>query len=257
MTKTLWIYPYKPTSKSALVLANELDTYCIKHEGSKFAGKEDQIILNWGAGTGVFNVKIGQASLLNSPKSVDRCINKISFLYDMHNSDEEPRIPAFTERQSRAKKWLEEGLTVIARTKIEGAKGAGLVVMHSPSEFVEASLYTVKVSSTHEYRIYMFGDRPIDVRIKKAEKDKTDLDQMRHNYLFSRLDGGLSKVPEDVLTQAVKAMRSINLFTGGLDILYDASTNKATILEMNTAPYLGGGTAEKYADAFTEWLKTA
>lgn len=253
----LWVYPYKMASKSAVDLAAGLDIWMIKHEGSQWKGSTGRYVLNWGAGTGVFNVKIGNAKLLNTPKQIDIAVNKLDFFNSMMG-DEAPRLPFWTNSPAVAKAWLASGLTVIARTKLEGCKGDGLVVLKKPLDFCQANLYTVKVPSTEEYRVYMFNGEVLDTRVKLLGDGKeANPDGMRYEedkYEYCQLKTGKT-VPEDVKAQAVKAIRKIGLFTGGVDVLYDAGTNLATVLEVNSAPYLGGGTVDKYVRAFQDFFQ--
>lgn len=43
------IYAYKQGSASALALAAALGIKCIKHEGSRFKGRHNKTVINWGA----------------------------------------------------------------------------------------------------------------------------------------------------------------------------------------------------------------
>lgn len=256
LEEKLWIYSYRMGSKSALALADALDVWLIKHEGSKWKSSPDRFVLNWGAGTGVFNLKIGNAKLLNTPKQIDVAVNKLDF-FRACMGDNAPRLPFWTTNENQAKAWLSNGLSVVARTKLEGAKGAGLTVMNKPLDFVSASLYTVKTPSSGEYRVYMFNGEVVDYRVKLlAEGAEEHPDGMRHEdkYEYCKLKEG-ETLPEDVRVQARLAIAKTGLFTGGVDILYDEHTGWATVLEVNSAPYIGGDTAEKYAEAFKDYLE--
>lgn len=250
----LWIYPYKMGSKSALALAEACDVWCIKHEGSKFKGSASKVILNWGAGTGVFNVKPLGAKVLNTPEQVDTAINKLDFFRKMRGPSA-PRVPFWTQNRDQALGWAASGLQIVCRTVLEGMKGVGLVVATEASiAFPEAPLYTVLVPSTAEYRVYMFNGKVLDSRIKLlAENEEENPDGMRHEdkYEYCKLKAPL---PEDVTKQAEKCILKIGLFTGGVDVLWDAKSGLATILEVNTACYLGQDTAKLYAKAFKEYL---
>jgi glutathione synthase/RimK-type ligase-like ATP-grasp enzyme len=254
----LWVYSYKMKSKSAQTMAEALDVWMIKHEESKFNGTTTKTILNWGAGTGVFNCNVGGAKVLNTPQQVDTAVNKLDFFRKMMG-DNAPRLPFWSQSMEVAKAWLAMGHTVIARTKLEGAKGSGLVVMKNPLDFVEASLYTVKVPSTAEYRVYMFGSKVLDARIKLLIEDiEPDPDGMRYaedKYEYCRLRDSYAVLPQDVQDQAIKCITKIGLFTGGVDVLWDQDSGKATVLEVNSAPYIGQLTAEKYSQAFQEYFQ--
>ena len=250
----LWIWSYKMSSKSALAMADALDIWMIKHEGSQWKGSTGRYVLNWGAGTGVFNLPLGNAKLLNTPHQVDLAVNKLDF-FKACLGDKAPRLPFWTTSPEQAKAWLYNGLTVIARTKLEGAKGDGLVVMKKSLDFVKASLYTVRTPSSGEYRVYMFNGEVLDARVKLlAEGAEEHPDGMRHEdkYEYCKLQEPL---PDDVGAQAKLAIAKVGLFTGGVDVLYDEGTKLATVLEVNSAPYIGQGTAEKYALSFQDYFQ--
>lgn len=251
----LWIYAYKMGSKSARALADACDTWIIKHEGSKWKGSTGRFVLNWGAGTGVFNLTVGNAKLLNTPHQVDLAVNKFDF-FKACMGDKTPRLPFWTTNSEQAKAWISNGLTVIARTKLEGMKGDGLVVLKKGVDFVKANLYTVKTPSTDEYRVYMFNGEVLDARVKVlAEGAEENPDGMRHEdkYEYCKFD---YPVPDDVAEQAKLAIAKVGLFTGGVDVLWDATgTGLATVLEINSAPYIGGDTADKYAASFKDYFE--
>lgn len=246
LDEKLWLFSYSLKSESAKLLADKLDVWIIKHEGSNYRGKNGQFIFNWGAGTGVYNAKTGGATLLNPPNLVDVAVNKLEFFQAMIGKDS-PRLPFWTSSKNMARMWLEGGHTVVARTRLEGAKGNGLVVLKNPLDFVEASLYTLKVNNIREYRVYMWNDEVLDARVKTLEKAKiAKQDGMLTGEDVQFVQIPLEDVPEDVKVQARKAARKLKLTTQGLDIVWDG--NWAWVLESNSAPYLGIQTANKYVE---------
>lgn len=257
LDEILWVFGYKPGSKSARALADALDVWMLKHEGSKFRGKHGQYIINWGAGTGVFNARVGDAKVLNPPAAIDRNVNKISFLYDM-SSRNGPRCPSWTESENIAYRWLVDGNPIVARTRVEGHDGQGLILMKKPLDFVHAPLYTVKVDSVAEYRLYMFGNEIIDARVKTFALGKRpepeDKIRIGDDWVYNPIK--VQNLPADVAVQAAKAMPRTGLLYGGLDVIVDKD-GLAYILEMNTAPYLGRTTAAKYAAKFKDYVETA
>lgn len=257
LDEILWMWAYKPGSKSARVLADVLDIWQIAHNNSNFQGQRGQFIINWGGGTGNFDVHVGVAKVLNPPAAIDRSINKISFFYDM-KSRLGPRCPIWTESAQLAMDWLDDEIPVIARTQVEGHDGAGLVLMKKPLDFIHAPLYTIKVDSVAEYRLYMFGNDIIDARIKTYKLGKGDepKDKIRigDDWVYNLVK--VANLPPDVVIQAAKAMPRTGLLYGGLDVIVDKD-GLAYILEMNTSPYLGDMTAEKYAVKFREYVEAA
>lgn len=245
----LWLFPYAGYSESAKLLAEKADIWMIKHEGSKFVGKPGQFILNWGAGTGVYCAKTGQATLLNPPELIDIAVNKRDWFEQM-NRRNGPRVPMWTTSKRTALGWLEDGETVVCRTKLEGAKGAGIVVAKKPLDIVDARLYTIKVGNLKEYRVYMFNDEVLDYRLKRGKP--TDGMMIGDDIEFVMTDEPL---PEDVKTQAQKAARCLKLTTQGIDVIWDGE--QAFVLETNTAPYLGIQTAKKYAARLKQFVEAA
>lgn len=235
----LWLFPYAGYSESAKLLAEKADIWMIKHEGSKFQGKAGQFILNWGAGTGVYNAKTGEATLLNPPQLIDIAVNKLDWFEQMHRRGG-PRVPDWTTSIKTAHGWIEGGETVVCRTKLEGCKGAGIVVAKKDLDIVRAPLYTIKVGNKSEYRVYMFNDEVLDYRLKKGKPTEGMMVGDDIEFVIDE-----RPLPEDVATQAVKAAKCLKLTTQGIDVVYDGE--KAYVLETNTAPYLGIQTAKKYA----------
>lgn len=250
MTSKLWMFAYKMGSESAKKLQAGLGVLQIKHENSNFVGKTGQVILNWGAGSGVFCAHVGNALVLNPPHLVDIAVNKLSFFEHMSGWGH-PRLPEWTTKQSVAQGWIEDGYKAVARTKLEGCKGAGLVVCHNQLDFIPAKLYTRLINIVSEYRVYMFNEDVIDTRIKQNAPETAanpDGVLIGEEVLFCQLYN--KKVPEDVYVQAKKAAKKLGLTTCGLDIVWDGE--KAYVIEANTAPYLGDVTVQKYVSAFKQ-----
>lgn len=247
LSNRLSIFAYANYSESAKLLAEKTDVWMIKHEGSTFKGKQGSFILNWGAGTGVYNAKTGDATLLNPPEVIDVAVNKLAY-FDQMDGPRGPRTPYWTTSKRTVKQWLEDGEVVVARTRLEGCKGDGIVVMKKPLDFVPAPLYTVKVDNVAEYRVYMFNDEVLDYR-RKQGKAKDDM--LVGDGIEFVIDN--NELPPDVIVQVQKAAKRLKLTTQGLDIIWDGK--KAYVLETNTAPYLGIQVANKYAKRLEKFVQ--
>jgi hypothetical protein len=264
LDEKLWVFPWKAGSKSALALADALDVWCLKHEGSKFSGGAGKIILNWGAGTGVFNPKVNGATIWNTPAKVDVAVNKREFFKAMAGEDG-PRIPFWFKDLVFAERLLQAGHVLIARDVLESCKGDGIRVVKNKLDIGNSPMYTMKVENTHEFRVYIFNGKVIDSRIKLlARGQEADVDGMRWHedkYEFCKHEG--VELPADVVKQSELCAAKLGLMTVGIDVVFNGdgadlnSPGIATVLEANTAPYLGGDTAEKYAAAIIKYLEAA
>lgn len=58
-------------------------------------------------------------------------------------------------------------------------------------------------------------------------------------------------VPEIVQHQAIKTVKALGLDFGAVDIKFDQGSNRAAVLEVNTAPGVTGKTLTAYVDAFS------
>lgn len=255
LDKRLWLFPYKGGSESAEKLSEKLGILKIKREGSTFVGKAGAFILNWGAGTGNFNANIGFAKVLNPPNLVDIAINKKAFFSAMLG-DNAPRLPFWTTSEQQARAWLATGYKVVIRKVLEGSKGEGIVLAKKPLDFQAGKLYTMLEPSTHEYRTYVFDGKVIDAREKVLKAGETaDPDNMRYDdakYLFKNMD--LLTLPGEVILHSERCAKKLGLLTGGVDVIYNSGSKTATVLEFNTAPYLGDYTVTKYANALKDYI---
>jgi D-alanine-D-alanine ligase-like ATP-grasp enzyme len=116
--------------------------------------------------------------------------------------------------------------------------------------FVHAPLYTQYIKKKDEYRVHIFGGKVIDVQRKAVRPGHQNPDFRVRNtangFIFVRND---VEAPADVLLQATNAVTVLGLTFGACDVIYNAKSNKAYILEVNTAPGLTGTTLENYINA--------
>lgn len=69
------IYPYKPGSESSAALAEGLGIKRVAHKNSRFKGKKDVLIINWGASK--VSGEVSKCSILNLPQAVARASDKL------------------------------------------------------------------------------------------------------------------------------------------------------------------------------------
>jgi hypothetical protein len=251
---TTYIYSYNPYSASAKALARSLGIKRIKREGSNFRGKSDKTVINWGNST--LPVEVLKCGWINDPDDVARVSNKLSFFQMMGEGE---LVVPWTTDQVKVRQWLSDGKTVVARTKLSGHSGEGIVLIErEDADIPNAPLYTLYVPKKDEYRVHCYRDSDDEVNIFDIQKKmrKSDILDDQVNYKVRNLDGGFIYarndivVPDCVKECALEIFRQTGLDFGAIDIIYNQHYDRAYGLEVNTAPGLTGTTLEKYVDMF-------
>lgn len=246
-----WVYPYKPGSNSARELARGLGVRRISHQNSRFRGRPEKLVINWGSSR--LPEEVAKCTVVNGPEAVNRASDKLKFF-----ENAECRKPEwFTDWEEAASYGDENGCTIVVRTIVNGHSGQG-IELREPGDWIneEAPLYTAYVPKRQEYRVHVFGGEVIDVQRKARRRDVEDEDidwRIRNNangFIFARNGDTLGTVPDDVLAQAQSAVTSLGLDFGAADVIYNERLAMAFVLEVNTAPGLVGTTLENYVTAF-------
>lgn len=235
----IYIFPYMKGSQSAKLLAEHLGGVLIKLQGSKF--KWNKPVINWGN-------KLPKGNCLNKNPGV--ATNKIK-TFQLLKAGNVSHVP-FTTDKEEAKKWVQAGKTVMARTKVASQGGAGIVILNEHPDTV-APLYTQYVKKKTEYRTHVVNGKVIHVQEKKKKHGvEHSLIQSHDNgYVFGKPVG---EVPQAVLDAGIGAVKALGLDFGAVDVIWNQHQGKAFVLEVNTAPGLSPQTAEKYANAFKEYF---
>ena len=249
---TFKICPYVGGSKSVKQLRQDLETrlgHKVVTVPPDYIAVSNERIINWGNShyqayqkPGATNIRI-----FNSALAVQRSINKISFFNCL--DEYELPIPVWTINPDIARKWLGQGTTVFCRTQIAGRDGKGIVVASKPSDLVEAPLYTKLVPSTREYRIFVFRQRAI-YNLTKMSKPNANLAhpaRTRENGWFYSMH---QEVPVKAPALAVAVCEVLGLDFCAVDILFNAKTDKLTVLESNSAPGTRPSSRAVLIDAF-------
>ena len=247
LKKKLFVWSYDPHSESAELLANTIGVYRIKHESSTFSGSPEKYIINWGASPDNWQSRLDGSEVFNEPRDVSVAINKKKFFQRVGKVGG-PRLPVWTDNPRTSLGWLDTG-KVVARQRLTGYDGNGLVLMNGPRDFVDAKLYTKFQDSDREYRVYVFNNRVVDARIKVVKQGhEVPKVRIRVGDAWGYDPFPIRRLEPDVVVQAEKAATLSRLLFGGVDVL--VKDGRATVLEMNTAPYLGINTARVYANCF-------
>ena len=244
------VYSYNPVSASARDLAKGLGVLRVKHEGSKFKPRPDDVVINWGASDLPDYLTAGK--VLQDPAQVGLCSNKLKFF---QLNEDSGVIPDFTDSKEVAANWCRDGKTVVCRTKLSGHSGEGIVIAETEEQLVDAPLYVMYVKKKDEYRIHVFNGEVIDFQRKARRLDCEDANWQVRNYVngFTYVREGVDP-PSSVLEAALLSMKSTTLLFGAVDVIFNEHNNKPVVLEVNTAPGLMGTTLHNYVEAFKKIL---
>lgn len=250
------VYPYKMYSNGAKELARSLNIKRVWPK--KWKPKHDDLIINWGSS----KIPALWAKLpyindpglwLNFPGNVKISCSKAHTLVALDWND--VNHPQYTMDKEVVAEWLEQGLTVIARTLLSSHSGKGIIILNQGDAIVNALLYTVYEKKKHEYRVHVFDGEVIDVQQKKKRKDYEN-----HNNLIRNHGNGWVycreniSVPIPVLEQSVNAIKAVGLDFGAVDIGWNEHYQRATVYEVNSAPGLYGSTIAIYQNAIIKFV---
>lgn len=251
------LYPPNLSSESAQDIKDALKAkgkhcFLAKRDG-EYCPKPTDLIIGWGySRIPVWAQKAGQvqADWLNPYNVIYNALDKGRAFKMMENGG--VALPERTEHISMANKWLKEGHVIFARQTLTGMRGAGIVVVDPKKhEAPPAMLYVKHFPAVREYRVYVFRGKVIDVLEKRRGKDYKGYDWVKseeHGWVFCRQYVNL---PPVCGKEAVKAIKSLSLDFGGVDVLY--KHNQAVILEVNTMPGVFGSGAKIFAETFINY----
>jgi hypothetical protein len=268
------VLPYRQGSKSAKALATALGGRVLRLEGSTFAPRSNDVIINWGNTTFNESAEWGPATpdaFYNFDTDIIRHVsNKKLFFETMVDNGHADLIPRFWTNREEIP---DDAFPIVCRTVLAGHSGDGIVIAGSRPDLVHAPLYVQYVKKKDEYRIHV-GIRPqhvpshgdvvgdplvvpqpsIIARQRKARRhdiDPADVNwQIRnhHTGFIYRREGIVT--PLRVEEAACHALAASGLDFGAVDVLWNQEKQRAYVLEINTAPGLEGTTVEDYATFF-------
>lgn len=253
------IYPYKQGSNSVAGLKAELGIKEIKLSGSSYKGNHNKIILNWGSS--MLSDEALKSQIINKPDAVAIAANKLRFF---NHVKDQVSIPEYTTDQEVAQKWLDEGKTVFGRTTLTGHSGQGIIEFQPNTEIDQywkdskIQLFVKYIPKKEEYRVHVMGDEVIDIQRKAV---KFDVNKNHVNFKIRTHAGGFVFVRNEVaphqkvLDESIKAVAACGLDFGAVDVIWNDYYEKAYVLEVNTAPGLGGTTLKNYSERLDKLSK--
>lgn len=208
-----------------------------------FRGNSSPMVVNWGSTNPATWLSDGRFRLtpvwINDATAVGKAINKLEFfrLLQSVNSPGSPELPEgatsgvpllkWTTDREEALKWLKKKdcKGIVARTKLTGSSGAGIVLSTCAEDVPAAPLYTRVYPKTHEFRVHVFNGKVIDLTQKKLKGEPSE-----HSNRFVRsLDNGwihahgsLDLTDEDkgtIASGCIAACSGLGLVFGAVDVL--------------------------------------
>jgi len=244
------------SSASSKLLASELDAIRV-YPDREYSPKKTDVIVNWGNGNQPIwdSQMVSRNQMINNWRNVCFAIDKDESFRRFTNAG--VSIPRITRNRITAIGWLEDGNTLIGRQVLEGTRGQGVILMQKVSQFQNCLLYTKYEEPTKEFRVYIFDNKFLDVLEKRRDTDM--LAEGKINYFVRTEENGWVfcrnnvVAPQSVISEAVNAVKALGLVFGGVDIIWNQPNNKASVLEVNTAPGIFGTTVSKLAEAIQSY----
>lgn len=250
------LYAYKEGSQGAKALAQGLGIKRIKHVGSKFKGSQRKLVINWGCSE--LPPEVMKCRVFNNPAAVSRASNKLSFFNFIETEnlmvENKVSLPDSTTLKEVVVDWLAEGATVVARQKLQGHSGEGIVIIKLGERIVDAPLYVKYVPKQSEWRIHVLDGVVVDIQRKARNREVADenvnwaVRNHANGFVYARNEGVAP--PAMVEEQAILAVQVCGLDFGAVDIIYNDYRKLAYVLEINTAPGLTGSTLDGYVERF-------
>lgn len=252
----VYIYPYHQDSTSAREISQEMGILRLRRTTSSVRDAADLLIINWGA----TRVPYELATIINQPGAVAKAASKSQFF--VHASQVDGlNIPAYTNSWAIAEEWIKRGKEVCSRSVLSGNSGEGLVISNNPDDHPkDAPLYTEYLPKYAEYRVHVVDGKVIETQRKVWPRSRSTVGVNWKNRSFA--DGFVfqstrqTDLPSnDIHDQAIKAVAAVGLDFGGVDVIWNRTHNRATVLEVNTAPGIEDTDLSKYRVALNEIIR--
>lgn len=213
--------------------------------------RQFRTVINWGNPSALQHGE--DVVVLNKPEAINKAINKLTALQTLQEGG--TRVPEFTTKLDKA----EAGTIWFARTVLDGSCGRGISVIREGDGVPAAPLYVRYIRKDSEYRVHVAFGQPIfaQLKLRQREAEQTNDQKLIRNHDNGWVFGPrpLEEIPDDVKQQAVKAVESLGLDFGAVDLVVGKKDKLAYVLEVNTAPGIESpGLKQAYAKTFTERL---
>lgn len=255
-------------SRSAVRLVRSLreqfSSVRMRNTTGPFVLEDRTFYINWGVSRWVpRSIHVTQSSAC-----VRNAVDKRAAL-DLLSTDADDRpidlTVEHTTSQEVAKRWLQQGHIVVARTVVRGHSGEGIVLIREESDWVEAPLYTQHFPCNREYRVHVCG-RETHITQKRrrredaAEGDDAIIRTYGRGWIFTNenLTCNTKGYAPELRSAAISSIGRLGLIHGAVDILVDDRKGRflRKVIEVNTAPALESPTTLAwYTDRFLSLAK--
>jgi carbamoylphosphate synthase large subunit len=207
--------------------------------------KRYRTCINWGVAVPEEFNGIKFDKIFNHPDNVKICLtkDKCHEIFERANV----RTPRIYKDADQIRRF-----PVIVRKRSHHG-GNGLAICRNINEakaafFNLSPAYSIDlIESTKEFRVHVINGAAVRVQIKRADNDRAHK-IIRSGIKGWTLVGCANGMKNEVLKDiAVRAVKSLNLDFGGVDII-KGTNNKYYVLEVNTAPSLGDYTIGLYVE---------
>lgn len=251
------LHPYNLGSKSAMALKGYLTDKGIRVIVShRLRSERKRMIVGWGAKS--LDFPLGRNVLLNDPNITKLLSCKKRFFEHVRETG---MAPCSTTDPEVARSW---GSTVVCRATTTGSGGDGITIVDVGSdgamELPHVPLYVKYEKKTHEYRLHVLGGEVREIQRKvfvKTDDNPEPKDWRIRNHALGFIFQTEAECPDPVREAVLKvnAVFGNGLSFAAFDVIYHKPTNKALVLEGNTAPGLEGPRLGIYGDYLTQKYK--
>lgn len=169
--------------------------------------------------------------------------------------------PEWTEDNEIANQWLAAGETVMARKRIKGQTGAGIVVLKpgpGSSDLVmkdEYKVFTKYIKKKREFRVNLFKHQFVNMREKvRATTASTDshIRNSANGYTTTHCRPMPEALRQRIIALAVAAAPVSESDFIGVDICYNEYKDLVFLLEVNSGPSIEGSSVNDFVKAMLE-----
>lgn len=203
----------------------------------------DVVVVRWGC-----SAHADMEYAINSAEAIRTAANSIRSLMEMHTA-EVPTLDFYRDIP------LDESVYPILGRKLYHRAGSDIVWCNTPAEaeLSNRHYFTRYTPIDIEFRVHVFGDGVI--RIFKKVPRTTDAHNIirtsERGWGYQRVSLSNYQVGQEI---AIKAVRSLGLVFGGVDIGWNRDRRKYVVFEVNTGPSLNTVSLRYYAERLAVYL---